>query len=222
MLSLGQGQIHQLAGSVLRVVFFLRQVGDGDGGPLTGERDRHRPADSGVAARDQGGLAAQGTAAAVAFLAVVRLGLHGRGEAGLFLDLFRERAGMVAETGMTYRLRLDAIHGLAAKVLARPQVLVPEGVAADEFDRKVLKDFVTPEGRLRELPEPERKFEVALRYVLTAFETGREYSEKEVNAVLAGFNPDFATLRRGMIDRRWLERERDGRVYWKVMAEGGG
>ena len=91
----------------------------------------------------------------------------------------------------------------------------------DEFDRKVLKDFLTPEGRLRELPEPERKFEVVLRYVLTAFETGREYSEKQVNAVLAGFNPDFATLRRGLIDRQWLERERDGRVYWKVMAEGG-
>jgi len=133
-----------------------------------------------------------------------------------------ERAGLVAETGMTYRLRLDAIHGLAAKVLARPQTIVPEGVAVDEFDRKVLKDFLTPEGRLRELPEPERKFEVVLRYVLTAFETGREYSEKQVNAVLAGFNPDFATLRRGLIDRRWLERERDGRVYWKVMAEGGG
>ena len=130
-----------------------------------------------------------------------------------------ERAGMVAETGMTYRLRLDAIHGLAAKVLARPQTVVPDGVAVDEFDRKVLKDFLTPDGRLRELPEPERKFNVVLRYVLAVFEADREYSEKEVNAVLKEFNSDFATLRRGLIDRRWLERERDGRVYWK-MGEG--
>ena len=130
------------------------------------------------------------------------------------------RAGLVAETGMTYRLRLDAIHGLAAKVLARPQTILPDGVAVDEYDRKVLKDFLTPEGRLREIPEPERKFNVVLRYVLAAFEAGREYSEKEVNAVLKDFNPDFATLRRGLIDRRWLERERDGRVYWKA-GEGG-
>jgi hypothetical protein len=132
-----------------------------------------------------------------------------------------KRAGLVDLTGSTYRLRLDAIHGLAAKVLARPQTIVPDGVAADEFDRKVLKDFLTPDGRLRELPEPERKFEVVLRYVLTAFEADREYSEKEVNTLLKKFNPDFATLRRGLIDRRWLERERDGRVYWKA-GEGGG
>jgi len=133
------------------------------------------------------------------------------------------RAGLVAGpmgAAQTYSLRLDAIHALAAKVLARPQTVVPEDAAADAYDRKVLKDFLTPDGRLREIPLTEKKFMAVLRYVYKSFEVGREYSEKEVNALLERFNPDFATLRRAMIDLRWMERERDGRVYWRV-SEGG-
>jgi hypothetical protein len=130
-----------------------------------------------------------------------------------------ERAGLVAGpdgAAQTYSLRLDAIHGLAARVLGRPQTVVPDDAAVDEFDRKVLKDYLTPEGRLRELPLTEKKFMAVLRYVFKSFEMGREYSEKEVNALLERFNPDFATLRRAMIDLRWMERERDGRVYRRV------
>ena len=129
------------------------------------------------------------------------------------------RAGLVAGpagAAQTYTLRLDAIHALAAKVLARPQTVVPEDAAADEFDRKVLRDYLTPAGQFREIPGPERKFKAVLRYVATSFKVGPEYSEKEVNAVLAGYNADFATLRRGLIDFGWLERESNGRVYRKV------
>jgi hypothetical protein len=127
-----------------------------------------------------------------------------------------ERAGLVAAKGTKYRLRLDAIHGLAAKVLARPQTVVPDEAAGDDFDRKVLKDFLMPNGRLRELPMPEKKFMAVLRYVFKAFESGREYSEKEVNALLQAFHPDFATLRRALIDLQWLERESNGRSYRRV------
>jgi hypothetical protein len=134
------------------------------------------------------------------------------------------RAGLVAGPegpAQVYRLRLDAIHALAAKVLGRPQTVVPEDAAADAFDRKVLKDYLMPDGRLREIPLAGKKFMAVLRYVAKSFEMGREYSEKEVNAVLEAFNEDYATLRRALIDFRWLERERDGRVYWRV-EEGGG
>jgi hypothetical protein len=135
-----------------------------------------------------------------------------------------ERAGLVAGpvgAAQTYALRLDAMHGLAARVLGRPQTVVPEDAAADAFDRKVLKDYLTPDGRLREIPLPGRKFMAVLRFVAKSFEMEREYSEKEVNAALERFNADFATLRRGLIDFGWLERERDGRVYRRV-SEGGG
>jgi DNA-binding transcriptional ArsR family regulator len=135
-----------------------------------------------------------------------------------------QRAGLVAGpagAAQTYSLRLDAMHGLAAKVLGRPQTVVPEDAAADAFDRKVLKDYLTPDGRLREIPLAGRKFMAVVRYVAKSFEIGREYSEKEVNAVLERFNEDFATLRRAMIDFRWMERETDGRVY-RMVGEGGG
>ena len=135
-----------------------------------------------------------------------------------------ERAGLVAGPAggtQTYTLRLDAIHGLAARVLGRPQTVVPEDAAVDEFDRKVLKDYLTPDGRLREIPLVERKFMAVLRYVLKSFEAEREYSEKEVNALLQAFHPDFATLRRGLIDLQWMERESNGRSYRRV-SEGAG
>jgi hypothetical protein len=135
-----------------------------------------------------------------------------------------ERAGLVAGPvggAQRYTLRLDAIHGLAARVLGRPQTVVPEDAAIDEFDRKVLKDYLTPQGRLREIPLAGRKFMAVLRYVLKSFEAERAYSEKEVNALLEEFHPDCATLRRALIDLRWMERERNGRVYRRV-SEGGG
>ncbi|WP_210651082.1 DUF2087 domain-containing protein [Nocardioides sp. SYSU D00065] len=46
--------------------------------------------------------------------------------------------------------------------------------------------------------------------MLSRFETGREYSEKEVNEILLGVHEDFAYLRRELVNYRYLERE-DGR-----------
>ena len=46
--------------------------------------------------------------------------------------------------------------------------------------------------------------------VLTRFEPGRDYSEKEVNEVLRGVHEDVAYLRRELVEHHYLERA-DGR-----------
>ncbi|HEV2796563.1 MAG TPA: DUF2087 domain-containing protein, partial [Nocardioides sp.] len=46
--------------------------------------------------------------------------------------------------------------------------------------------------------------------VVSRFEPGREYAEKEVNEVLRSVHEDFAYLRRELVNYRYLERE-DGR-----------
>ena len=126
-------------------------------------------------------------------------------------------AGLVeGPTGaaQTYRLRLDHIHALAGRLLAHERTEVPPEAAADAFEHKVLRDFLRPDGSMRELPASDKRFLVMVRYALRVFEPGRRYTEKEVNAALKTLHPDSATLRRAMIDNRWLERARDGSAYW--------
>jgi DNA-binding transcriptional ArsR family regulator len=118
-------------------------------------------------------------------------------------------------SGPVYRLRLAGARALAGRLLAHPATPVPEGAAANAFESKVLREFLTPEGALRDLPVQEKKFQVVLRYVLQSFEAGQRYSEKEVNARLQRFHPDSATLRRALIDRGWLARQSGGQAYWR-------
>jgi hypothetical protein len=61
---------------LVRVLLLLGEVRDRDVGALAGERERHGPADAGVAAGDQGAPALKAAAAAVALLAVVRVRAH--------------------------------------------------------------------------------------------------------------------------------------------------
>ena len=127
-------------------------------------------------------------------------------------------AGLVeAPTGaaQTYRLRLDHIHAIAGRLLAHEKTEVPAEAAADDFEHKVLGEFLRPDGSLKEFPVGEKRFLVIVRYALKQFEPGRRYTEKEVNALLKRLNPDSATLRRALIDYRLLERVPNGAEYWR-------
>lgn len=81
---------------------------------------------------------------------------------------------------------------------------------------KTLDTFRT--GAIRELPVQAKKLLVLLRYALQVFEPNVRYSEKEVNERLKRLHPDSATLRRALIDRKWMQREPAGGSYWRVEA----
>jgi hypothetical protein len=115
----------------------------------------------------------------------------------------------------TYRLRLDRIHALAGQVLARPRTEAPAD-AGDDYERKVLREFLRPDGAIREFPAQEKKFQVVVRYALRVFEAGQRYTEKEVNERLKRLNRDSATLRRALIDYGWMQREGGGGAYWRA------
>ena len=72
-----------------------------------------------------------------------------------------------------------------------------------------LKNFLNEEGQLKAFPAKRKMKVEALFYLAEKFEAGREYTEKEVNALL---NP--ATLRRELYDYRFLGRNPDGSRYW--------
>ena len=47
-----------------------------------------------------------------------------------------------------------------------------------------------------------------LEEIAKAFEPGREYTEKEINLLIADFHDDFCTIRRDMISEGILTRDK--------------
>lgn len=114
-----------------------------------------------------------------------------------------------------YSLRTEALEGLARELLSRenlPRWTGPLNLEA--FDRKVLDTYTDAEGRITAFPSQHKKFMVLVRHALKAFEPERQYSEKEVNALLKHYNEDTARLRRAMVDYGLMQREAGGRAYW--------
>ncbi len=97
-----------------------------------------------------------------------------------------------------YSLRPGALARAARlldeRVLA--QAAAPEG--KDAFESKVLKDFFDG-GRLKAIPRQRKKRLVVLKHLARWFESGRSYTEADVNEILGRAHEDVATLRREMI-----------------------
>ena len=70
---------------------------------------------------------------------------------------------------------------------------------------------------LVEIPTHRAKRLVVLQRLALEFDIGRRYTEREVNEILFPFNPDWSTLRRGMVDEGLLDREHTAgeNVYWR-------
>lgn len=135
-----------------------------------------------------------------------------------------------------YHLRMEAIHALAERLLAekdeapapdeapvrRPPQTWPESALAqaadnldlEAYDHKVLKNFLRRDGTLKELPVQEKKLLAVLRHLVRDFEPGQQYTEKQVNEIIAPFHPDTASLRRAMIEYKLMARA-NGK-YWRL------
>jgi biotin operon repressor len=87
-----------------------------------------------------------------------------------------------------------------------------EALDWDETDKKILRDY-TSNGRLTKIPSKEKKWLVILRWLATLFQPGVHYTEKQVNAILTGVYPDYATVRRDLVEFGFMRRERGG-DYW--------
>jgi predicted transcriptional regulator len=131
------------------------------------------------------------------------------------------KAGLVSASAQgyysVYQLETKTLENMARRLLE--QDTLPAAAAQvdkDAYDRKVLQNFLTPDGRLKDFPAQQKKLEVILRHVVEAFEQDRRYSEKEVNQTLLNFNEDTARLRRNLIEFKLMEREGGGGMYWRA------
>ncbi len=83
----------------------------------------------------------------------------------------------------------------------------------DLRDDRVLRNFLTDDGRLHTIPSKHSKLLVVLDHIAQSFEPGQSYPEQEVNAIIERFHPDYAALRRYLVEDQFLTREDN--VYWR-------
>ena len=79
-----------------------------------------------------------------------------------------------------------------------------------------LKGFLDENGRLKQYPKKRGLKMLALAYIASKFELGKEYSEEEVNAVIKSWHTfgDWALLRRDLYNNHFFDRLEDGSMYW--------
>ena len=83
----------------------------------------------------------------------------------------------------------------------------------DRADEWVLGHFLAGDGRLTTIPTKHSKLMVVLDHLSQEFEPGRHYPEAEVNDILQRFHPDYAALRRYLVENGFMTREDS--VYWR-------
>jgi hypothetical protein len=79
---------------------------------------------------------------------------------------------------------------------------------------RVLENFVDVAGRLIAIPVQRKKRLVVLKWLVEDFQPGRRYEEAEVNRVIGRRHPDFAALRRYLVDEELMQRRHS--VYWRT------
>ncbi|EOT46514.1 MULTISPECIES: DUF2087 domain-containing protein [Enterococcus] len=71
------------------------------------------------------------------------------------------------------------------------------------------------EGKLLTIPRKTKDKELIFDYLSTQFSEEKSYTEKEVNEILKAFYPDYAILRRFLVDHHYLIRDAYGKSYQK-------
>jgi hypothetical protein len=131
-------------------------------------------------------------------------------------------AGLVSARAVSYysiyQLESGVLESAARQMLSQEAIASAAGdVDSDAYDRKVWRDFLLPDGRLKTIPVQRKKLNVILRRLAQEFTPGVRYPEKRVNEILKTFHDDTASLRRELVGAKLLDRQHG--EYWRVEEE---
>lgn len=131
-------------------------------------------------------------------------------------------AGLVSARAVSYysiyQLESGALESAARQMLSQETIASAAGdVDADAYERKVWRDFLLPNGRLKTIPAQRKKLDVILRRLAQEFTPGVRYPEKRVNEILKTYHEDTASLRRELVGAKLLDRQHG--EYWRVEEE---
>jgi hypothetical protein len=125
------------------------------------------------------------------------------------------------DAGKGYRVRSETLR-VAARRPASSNPAGDDPALGDGPEAEVLRRFVRG-GRLLSIPVARAKRLLVLDHLAGLFEPGRRYLESEVNEALRAYHPDYATLRRYLVDEGFLDRadeteasgSRSVKLYWR-------
>jgi ArsR family transcriptional regulator len=121
-----------------------------------------------------------------------------------------EEAGLVYSSKeqyyVNYYLRKELLE-LPLKEMLKVKIKVKneEDERMEKYRKKVVDSFFEY-GKLKSLPVQRKKRRIILEEIFRAFEAEKDYTEREVNLLIADFHDDFCTIRRDMISEKLLER----------------
>jgi hypothetical protein len=111
----------------------------------------------------------------------------------------------------TYRLRTETLRDAAKEAGPSRDPGLALGAVYDG-EEAVLRSYFRG-GKLKEIPARHAKRMIVLSRLALEFDVGVRYSEREVNETLKRFHPDYAALRRYLVDEDFLSREHG--EYWR-------
>ena len=129
--------------------------------------------------------------------------------------LYERRGGEGANK--TYRLSPFYIHRTANALNKLFSNEITEVATQTSSISKELRRFLDKSGKLTTWPVAKQQDKLLiLEYLVTFFEPGRVYNEKEVNELLLlhSVGKDAAALRRALYEFRFMNRTNDGGEYW--------
>lgn len=115
-----------------------------------------------------------------------------------------------------YRLEAGVLEGVAHRLLSHQAFPAPQHAESD-YQAKVIRDYLQPDGTLKTIPAQQRKLQVVLQMLAQDFTPGVRYSESQVNKMLSRYHPDTATLRRELIGAHLMSRAAG--EYWLIEPE---
>jgi hypothetical protein len=121
-----------------------------------------------------------------------------------------------------YQLDSEVLQSISKEILSPEKIAsLAEDVDIEAWESKVLRNYLeidvnSNEGtqRIKEIPASRKKRLVILKWLVSKFELGINYSEREVNDIINLYHPDYATLRRELISYKLMQR--DNGVYWRL------
>ncbi|MBK6644720.1 MAG: DUF2087 domain-containing protein [Anaerolineales bacterium] len=128
---------------------------------------------------------------------------------------FLESIGVISQADGVFALNEDKLATIGKEKLFGEAKKFTPSDELDETSKKILRDFLNPDGTIRQVPE-QKKIGPILGYLIQNFEFDKTYAEREVNAIIKRFNEDTAGLRRDLVDAGLLARESDGSKYWRA------
>jgi hypothetical protein len=120
----------------------------------------------------------------------------------------------VTAEGDSYVLDLEVLRHAARELAIVELPMDPSiGYGMTDEERVVLSRFF--HGRtLHQIPASRATRLIVLERLALEFDIGHRYPEREVDAILRAFHPDWSALRRHLVDEGFLAR--DHNVYWRA------